>query len=60
LAAIAQNAAGWTGGGTLIIWSSLVAVAGVAGVSVSTLARRLFIPVFVGLILSVLVAAMIW
>ncbi|AKS31169.1 permease [Mycolicibacterium goodii] len=60
LAAIAQNAAGWTGGGTLIIWSSLVAVAGVAGVPVATLARRLFIPVVIGLILSVFVAALIW
>lgn len=60
LAAIAQNAAGWTGGGTLIIWSSLVAVAGVAGVPVATLARRLFIPVVTGLILSVFVAAIIW
>lgn len=60
LAAIAQNAAGWTGGGTLIIWSSLVAVAGVAGVPVATLARRLLIPVVAGLILSVFVAALIW
>ena len=44
LAAIAQNAAGWTGGGTLIIWSSLVAVAGLSGVPVITLARKLFYP----------------
>ena len=60
LAAIAQNAAGWTGGGTLIIWSSLVAVAGFTGVPVVTLARRLFIPVVTGLLLSVVVAAVIW
>jgi len=60
LAAIAQNGASWTGGGTLIIWSSLIAVAGFTGVSVTTLARRLFVPVVAGLILSVLVAALIW
>jgi hypothetical protein len=60
LAAIAQNGASWTGGGTLVIWSSLIAVAGFTGVSVNTLARRLFLPVVGGLILSVLVAALIW
>ncbi|MBB3086505.1 permease [Geodermatophilus sabuli] len=60
LAAIAQNAAGWTGGGTLIIWSSLIAVAGLTGVPVTTLARKLFIPVVTGLVLSVVVAAVIW
>ncbi|MDV3127554.1 permease [Mycobacterium sp. 21AC1] len=59
-AAIAQNAAGWTGGGTLIIWSSLVAVAGFTEVPVTTLVRRLFLPVVAGLILSVVVAALIW
>ncbi|SFL32478.1 hypothetical protein [Geodermatophilus ruber] len=60
LAAIAQNAAGWTGGGTLLIWSSLIAVAGVTGVPVTTLARKLFLPVVAGLVLSVVVAAVIW
>ncbi|HEX2072901.1 MAG TPA: hypothetical protein VHF92_03880 [Geodermatophilus sp.] len=60
LAAIAQNAAGWTGGGTLLIWSSLIAVAGLTGVPVTTLARRLFLPVVLGLLLSVVVAAVIW
>ncbi|MGY1822782.1 hypothetical protein [Geodermatophilus sp. SYSU D00079] len=60
LAAIAQNAAGWTGGGTLVIWSSLIAVAGLTGVPVATLARKLFVPVVTGLVLSVVVAAVIW
>lgn len=60
LAAIAQNAAGWTGGGTLVIWSSLVAVAGLCGVPVAMLARRLFVPVVAGLLVSVVVAAVIW
>lgn len=60
LAAIAQNGASWTGGGTLLIWSSLIAVAGLTGVPVSTLARKLFVPVVSGLVVSVAVAAVIW
>jgi hypothetical protein len=60
LAAIAQNGASWTGGGTLLIWSSLIAVAGVSGVPVATLARKLFLPVVSGLVLSVIVAGVIW
>ncbi|MGY1770935.1 hypothetical protein [Blastococcus sp. SYSU D00813] len=60
LAAIAQNGASWTGGGTLLIWSSLIAVAGLTGVPVSTLARKLFVPVVSGLVISVAVAAVIW
>jgi hypothetical protein len=60
LAAIAQNGASWTGGGTLLIWSSLIAVAGLSGVPVATLARKLFIPVVAGLLFSVVVAAVIW
>lgn len=60
LAAIGQNAASWTGGGTLIVWSSLVAVAGVTGISVMELARRLFIPVVSGLIVAALAASFIY
>lgn len=60
LAAIAQNGASWTGGGTLVIWSSLIAVATFCGVSVVDLARRLFLPVVTGLVVSVVVAAIIW
>ncbi|MBP2366961.1 hypothetical protein [Pseudonocardia parietis] len=52
LAAIAQNGATWTGGGTLVIWSSLIVVAGITGVSVIDLARRLFVPVVTGLIVA--------
>ncbi|MBO2438790.1 hypothetical protein J4557_14820 [Actinomadura nitritigenes] len=57
LAAIAQNGASWTGGGTLVIWSSLIVVAGVSGVSVIDLARRLFVPVVSGLVVATAVAA---
>ncbi|RXT01542.1 hypothetical protein [Ammoniphilus sp. CFH 90114] len=60
LAAIGQMGAVWTGGGTLIAWSSLVAVAGFAGVSVIELARRNFFPVVTGLVLATLVALVIW
>jgi hypothetical protein len=56
LAAIAQNGASWTGGGTLVIWSSLIVVAGLTGVSVIDLARRLFIPVLTGLVVATAIA----
>lgn len=56
LAAIGQNAASWTGGGTLIAWSSLVAVAGVTGIPVVELVRRLFVPVVSGLVVATLAA----
>ncbi|MEH3132142.1 MAG: transporter, IT superfamily protein [Mycolicibacterium neoaurum] len=59
LAAIAQNGASWTGGGTLVIWSSLIVVAGLTGVSVIDLARRLFIPVITGLLVATSVAAVV-
>jgi hypothetical protein len=60
LAAIAQNGASWTGGGTLVIWSSLIAVAGFCGVDVVTLARRLFLPVVLGLVVASLAALLLW
>lgn len=56
LAAIAQNGASWTGGGTLVIWSSLIVVAGLTGVSVIDLARRLFVPVVTGLVVATAIA----
>jgi hypothetical protein len=56
LAAIGQMGAIWTGGGTLIAWSSLVAVAGFCGISALDLARKNFIPVIAGLIVSTLLA----
>lgn len=56
LAAIGQMGAIWSGGGTIIAWSSLLAVAGIAGVSVLDLVRKNFIPVIVGLIVSTIVA----
>jgi hypothetical protein len=60
LAAIGQMGAIWAGGGALIAWSSLVAVAGFAGVSAIDLARKNFIPVMIGLIVATLFAIMFW
>ncbi|NOU97775.1 hypothetical protein GC093_31770 [Paenibacillus sp. LMG 31456] len=60
LAAIGQMGSVWSGGGTLIAWSSLVAVAGFAGVSVIELARKNFLPVSIGLIVSTIAAMLLW
>ncbi|UGQ59852.1 permease [Rhodococcus pyridinivorans] len=60
LAALAQNAATWTGGGTLVIWSSLIVVAGFCRVPVGDLVRRLAIPVVSGLLVATVAAVVIW
>lgn len=60
LAAIGQMGAIWTGGGTLIAWSSLLAVAGFARVNVLELVRHLFIPVVVGLLVSTVVGVVVF
>lgn len=60
LAAVGQMGAVWTGGGTLIAWSSLIAVAGFARVPVLDAVRLLFLPVVAGLVLSTIVAVVLW
>ncbi|HWI52022.1 MAG TPA: hypothetical protein VNT01_07760 [Symbiobacteriaceae bacterium] len=60
LAAVGQMGSVWTGGGTIVAWSSLVAVAGFAGVSAEDLARKNFIPVVCGLVIATIVAVLIW
>lgn len=60
LAAVGQMGAIWTGGGTLIAWSSLIAVAGFARVPVLEAARALLLPVLVGLVVATGVAAALW
>lgn len=60
LAALGQMGAVWTGGGTLIAWSSLIAVAGFARVNVLELARALLLPVLTGLAVATVVAVMLW
>jgi len=58
LAAIGQMGAVWSGGGTIIAWSSLVAVAGIVGVPVLDLVRKNFIPVVVGMVISTIFAVL--
>jgi hypothetical protein len=60
MAAIGQMGAVWSGGGTLIAWSSLVAVAGFLQVSPLELARKNFIPVVTGLLIATILAVIIW
>jgi hypothetical protein len=60
LAAIGQMGNIWSGGGTLVAWSSLIAVAGFARVPVVELARKCFIPVVTGLLVSTVVAVVIF
>lgn len=60
LAAIGQMGNIWAGGGTLVAWSSLIAVAGFARVPVLTLARKCFLPVMAGLVLCTLFAILVF
>ncbi|MCG5263101.1 hypothetical protein EM868_20140 [Cupriavidus gilardii] len=60
LAAVGQMGAVWTGGGTLIAWSSLIAVAGFARVPVLDAVRALLIPVVIGLACSTVAAMLLW
>jgi hypothetical protein len=60
LAAIGQMGNIWSGGGTLVAWSSLIAVAGFARVSVIELARFCFIPVVAGLAIATIAAVVIF
>ncbi len=60
LAAVGQMGAVWTGGGTLIAWSSLIAVTGFARVPVLEAVRMLFLPVVTGLVCSTLLAVVLW
>ncbi|SPK74395.1 Membrane protein (plasmid) [Cupriavidus taiwanensis] len=60
LAAVGQMGAVWTGGGTLVAWSSLIAVAGFARVPVLEAVRALLIPVLIGLGCSTVAAMVLW
>jgi uncharacterized membrane protein len=60
LAAVGQMGAVWTGGGTLIAWSSLIAVAGFARVPVFDIVRASLVPVLAGLAVATVCAVMIW
>jgi hypothetical protein len=60
LCAVGQMGTVWTGGGTLIAWSSLIAVAGFARVSVLDTVRALLLPVLTGLFVSTVCAVLFW
>lgn len=60
LAAIGQMGNIWSGGGTLVAWSSLIAVAGFARVPVLSLARKCFLPVMAGLALCTVFAILVY
>jgi hypothetical protein len=60
LAAIGQMGAVWTGGGTLVAWSSLIAVAGFARGPVFQIVRTAMVPVLTGLAVSTVCAVLIW
>ena len=60
LCAVGQMGSVWTGGGTLIAWSSLIAVAGFARVPVLALVRLLLLPVLAGLAVSTICAVVFW
>jgi hypothetical protein len=60
MAALGQMGSVWSGGGTIIAWSSLVAVAGFLQVSPLELARKNFLPVIIGLLLATILAVIIW
>ncbi|MGO4330285.1 hypothetical protein AB4Z48_19335 [Cupriavidus sp. 2TAF22] len=60
LCAVGQMGAVWTGGGTLIAWSSLVAITGFARVPVLDAVRALLVPVLAGLTVSTMCAVVLW
>jgi hypothetical protein len=60
LAAIGQMGNIWSGGGTLVAWSSLLAVAGFVRVPAVELARRCFLPVMAGLVVATVIAVLVF
>ncbi|HHX23685.1 MAG: hypothetical protein ACOX2A_05200 [Tepidanaerobacteraceae bacterium] len=59
LGAVGQMGSVWSGGGTIVAWSSLVAVAGIVGVPVMDLVRKNFVPVITGLAASTIIAVVV-
>ena len=60
LAAIGQMGNIWSGGGTLVAWSSLLAVAGFVRVPAVELARKCFLPVVAGLVICTVFAVVVF
>lgn len=60
LASIGQIGAIWTGGGTLVAWSPIVAIAAFANVAITDLVRKSFLPVMAGLTVATIVGLIVW
>ncbi|WP_047986482.1 hypothetical protein [Ornithinibacillus californiensis] len=60
LASIGQIGAIWVGGGTLVAWSPIIAIAGFAKISVIDLVRKSFIPVVIGLLVAMVFALLLF
>ncbi|MRG88091.1 hypothetical protein [Salinibacillus xinjiangensis] len=60
LASIGQIGAIWVGGGTLVAWSPIIAIAGFAKISVIDLVRKSFIPVVTGLLITMVCALLLF
>ncbi|WP_188206974.1 hypothetical protein [Alkalibacillus aidingensis] len=60
LASIGQVGAIWVGGGTLVAWSPIIAIAGFAKISVIELVRKSFIPVVIGLLVTTVFAVLMF
>ncbi|GAA0436429.1 membrane protein [Lentibacillus halophilus] len=60
LASIGQIGAIWMGGGTLVAWSPIIAIAGFAKISVIDLVRKSVIPVVIGLFMTMIAALLFW
>ncbi|MDG5789863.1 hypothetical protein QA612_20615 [Evansella sp. AB-P1] len=60
LASIGQMGAIWVGGGTLVAWSPIIAIAGFAKISVLELVRKSFIPVVIGLLVATICGLIIF
>ena len=60
LAAIGQMGAIWVGGGTLVAWSPIIAIAGFSKISVLDLVRNSFLPVTIGLAITTIIGLILF
>lgn len=60
LAAVGQVSTLWSGGGALVPWSSLVAVASIVGVNVLDVARKTLVPSIIAIIIGAILAVIIF
>ncbi|MFT4229484.1 MAG: hypothetical protein QM602_04265 [Microbacterium sp.] len=60
LAAVGQMSTLWSGGGALVPWSSLVAVASIVGVNVLDVARKTLVPSLIAILVAAVLATIIF